>query len=160
MGDVTVAMNVFMRDESGRFAERIDRAGEEMMAKLAEVGADTAIELAPEGEKRDPRTTKLKDSITHSHTATSAHWEVNARHANIIEKGSDVRPQMAGGTWDETRKKWVAPPAFFWAKEGRFWNPGGNTIDHPPTPAQPYMQPSFEVVMELWQDYAIRYYPQ
>lgn len=148
MGDVTLAMSVFMRDDSGRFAERIDRAGEELMERLSDVGADISRELAPVGQKPDPRTKKLKDSITSSHTATSAKWQVTARHANIIEEGSDVRPQIPGRV------------NFYWEAEGRRWVPGDNIIDHPPTAAQPYMHPAWETVMETWDDYAREYYPQ
>lgn len=148
MEDVTVQVGVSIEDFSNEFVALCERAGEDMLRDMAEDGAALSRAYAPTGVKADPRTRALKDSITSSSDHDSAHWEATARHALIIEEGTSVWPQIPGNV------------KFFWEREGRDWIPGKNTINHPPTQAQPYLKPALEDIMSKWEGYALRHYPK
>lgn len=136
-----------MDEQVARFVSDCEHSGEQMMERLSEIGADLSRTYAPAGKKDDPRTRHLKDSITASHTATTAHWEAKARHSVVIEEGGEE--SLISGRVN-----------FFWEKEGRDWVPGDNIIHHPPTLAKPYLRPAYNDVMQLWQEVARIYYPQ
>lgn len=147
MGDVTIAVGVSLGDFSNEFVALLEQAGEGMLRDMAEDGAALSRAYAPIGTKADPRTRHLKDSITSSSDSESASWEATARHALITEEGGG--PSEISGRVN-----------FFWEKEGRRWVPGPNIIHHPATDAQPYLKPALDDIMEKWEDYAKRHYPQ
>jgi hypothetical protein len=118
-----------------------------MMRDMAEDGAAVVAHARAEGHQGRPAHPALRRRYHGgSSTATSAHWEANARHALAQEKGG--RPHEQTG--------WVN---FFWEKEGRDWEPGPNRIHHPGNPAHPYLRPAYEIIMGRWMEYARRYYP-
>lgn len=147
MGDIAVSNKVIARDEFGRFIAECRMAGELTMRDLAEKGAELSRVMAPKGHKPDPRTPRIVDSIRSSYTATTAHWEADARHALYQEKGAP--PHAIPGD-----------VSFFWEKMGRMWRPGHNIIAHPGNPAHPYLRPAYEIIMATWMSYAKRYFPQ
>jgi hypothetical protein len=147
MGDIAVSNKVIARDEFGRFIAACKVAGSETMRDIANKGADLSRQFAPKGHKPDPRTPRIVDSITSYSTATTAHWEADARHAIAQEQGAPPH-EIPGDV------------SFFWEKMGRMWNPGKNTIHHPGNPAHPYLRPAYQIMMATWMDYAKRYYPQ
>jgi hypothetical protein len=147
MGDIAVSNKVIARDEFGRFISECKIAGENTMRDIAEKGADLSRQLAPKGHKPDPRTRRLVEAITSSYTATTAHWEADARHAIAQEQGAGPH-EISGNV------------SFFWEKMGRMWRPGKNMIQHPGNRAQPYLRPAYQIMMATWMDYARRYYPQ
>lgn len=146
MGEIAVSNRVVARNSIGRFLAECELAGEMMMRDMSEDGAALSRSLAPKGAKRDPRTPHLRDAITASSSATSAHWEADARHALAQEKGGAAHRQSGYAR-------------FFWEREGREWEPGSNQINHPGNPAHPYLRPAYEIIMGRWMEYARRYYP-
>jgi len=146
MGDIAVSNKVIARNGFGRFIAECKLAGAETMKDIAEKGADLSRQFAPKGHKPDPRTPRIVDSIRSSSTATTAHWEADARHALYQEKGAGPH-EITGAV------------SFFWEKMGRMWRPGSNMIQHPGNPAHPYLRPAYLIMMSTWMDYAKRYYP-
>lgn len=146
-GELAVSNRVIMRDNFGRFRRECELAMGETIKQAVEDGAQLSRDLAPVGHKRDPRTTKLKDSITAVVVSrTQGYWQASARHALAQELGA--APHEIPGEVH-----------FFWEREGRWWEPGTNTINHPGNAAQPYLRPAYQAIMNRIMSIAKRYYP-
>lgn len=145
--EVAVSNRVIARNSIGQFASECSDAAERTVRESIEKGAELSRAMAPVGTKADPRTTKLKDSISSQMLSrTSGEWKATARHALPIE--------LSAGPHDITG--WVS---FFWEKMGRDWSPGPNTIHHPGNAAQPYLRPAYQIVMGRIMAVARREYP-
>lgn len=147
MAGVAVSGRVIARNNIGQFVRECEMAAQRTVEEAVERGANLSRAMAPIGPKPDPRTGKLKDSISSKmYGRTAGEWSCSARHALAIEKGA-VRHDITG---------WVN---FFWENEGRAWEPGPNTIDHPGNAAQPYLHPAYKIIMQQIMDIADRKYP-
>ncbi len=147
MSGVAVSNRVIARNDIGRFRAACSDAAEKTVEEAIERGAKLSRQMAPRGTKRDPRTTKLKNSIEpRMLSRTQGEWKATARHALAIEKGA-VPHQITG---------WVN---FFWENEERNWVPGKNLINHPGNAAQPYLRPAYIVVMKQLMQIARTKYP-
>lgn len=142
-----ISSRVQMRNGTGRFAAQCSEAAARTVAKAIEEGADLSRDMAPIGGKADARTIPLKDSIeSHQTGRTSGYWVATARHALPTEYGAGPH-QLPGNV------------SFFWEEQGRMWEPGDNQINHPGSPAQPYLRPAYRIVMRNIMRWAKRYYP-
>lgn len=147
MSGVAVSNRVIARNDIGQFRRACSDAAEKTVEEAIERGAKMSRQMAPSGTKRDPRTTKLKNSIEpHMLSRTQGEWRATARHALAIENGA-VPHAITG---------WVN---FFWAREGRDWVPGSNLINHPGNGAQPYLRPAYRIVMQQIMQIARSKYP-
>lgn len=147
MAGIAVSSHVIARNEMGRFIEDCKLAARQTVEDLVNEGADLSRALAPSGHKVDPRTTKLKASISSTMVSrTHGYWYAEARHAMAQEFGAGPHP-IPGNV------------SFLWEREGRWWIPGTNTINHPGNPAQPYLRPAYQAVAPRAIAVANRYYP-
>lgn len=151
---------VHVRDEFGRFIADIERAATESVKAAIEEGADLSRSLAPSRRRRDPRTVKLKNSIsTQMLSRTSGRWLSDARHTLPIELGAAPH--------DIT-----ADVSFYWTKAGRMWfpygspevwdatgGPGNEIIKHPGNTAQPFLRPAYKVISAKLLSIMSRFYP-
>lgn len=150
---VAVSNRVAARSELGRFARACDDAATETVREAIKQGARMSKHLAPTGQKHDPRTIPLKDSIEPKMlSSTSGVWSASARHALPIEFGA--APHVIPGN-----------PflQFFWDNAGRWWKPGlygpQDIVNHPGNAPQPYLRPAYEVVMGRVMQIAKSKYP-
>ena len=145
--EFTVKATANYRDEAGRFAKLADEATARAVREVIEEGANISRQLAPSGKKPDPRTIKLKNSITHRMlSSTKGEWSSTARHALFIEKGTAPHPipaEHAYFFWE--RKKRMFYPynsPGVWAELG---NAGTKTISHPGNAPFTYMGTAYLV---------------
>ncbi len=145
--NVAVSNRVIARNNFGQFIRDCEQAAEKTVKESIDRGAKLSRDLAPAGNKTDSRTPKLKDSIKPEMLSrTSGVWKCTARHALPVETGS-VPHEITGDV------------LFFWEREGRWWNPGDNIINHPGNAAQPYLRPAYDIVSREMMNIARRNYP-
>ncbi len=144
---IACSNRVISRNGFGRFIAECDAAATATVKQSIEEGADLSRTMAPVGHKIDPRTVKLKDSIsTKMLSSTSGVWTSTARHSLAIEKGASSHT-IPGEV------------SFFWEKHWRMWEPGPNEIHHPGNAAQPFLRPAYEVISHRIMAIARRNYP-
>lgn len=147
MSGIAVSNRVVARNSIGQFIRDCDQAAEATAKELVDRGAELSRKMAPSGHKRDSRTGKLKNSIhTRMLSRTSGEWYAEARHALAIERGA--APHEISGQ-----------VTFFWDNQGRWWNPGSNTINHPGNAPQPYLLPAYQIVAREAMQVAKKHYP-
>src|SRR4051794_14622005 len=108
---VAMTNEVRFRSHLGRFAALMEEGAYKTMEDAKDDGVRVAKSLAPTSWEYDPRTVKLKQSITGTATAGKAVWGSGARHALPQEYGSVPHLQTGRVT-------------FWWENEGRMWEPG------------------------------------
>jgi hypothetical protein len=140
-----MAPKVHARNRFGQFMSHLDMAAGHTMEDVANEGVALAMALAPEGHKPDKRTRPISASFVKEVTRTTAQWGNTARHTLPQETGSKRHP-ISGQV------------RFFWEKEGRWWNPSSNIIDHPGNPPHPFLVPSYREVMRRFMSIARRHY--
>ncbi len=155
---IAVSARVYARNSLGRFIAECDAAGTKTAQSLAEKGETAAKNFAPVGHKPDPRTIPLRESIGHAMIgAKTGVIYATARHALVTEFGG--APHVISGS-----------PAlkFYWENAGRWWVPGSefygipglvDVVNHPGSPAQPYLRPAYRLIMGMAIETADRYYP-
>lgn len=155
---IAVSTRVYARNSLGRFISECEAAATGTVESLIENGADLARDFAPVGHKPDPRTIPLRESIGHALTSrTSGVVYATARHALVTEFGG--APHTIPGN-----------PAlsFYWENMGRWWVPASefyntpglaDVVNHPGSPAQPYLRPAYRAMMGMALPTADRHYP-
>lgn len=147
MGDVAASTNVHLRNDFGRFISDCETAAGETIKAAVTEGADLSRDMAPVGHKDDPRTIPLAQSIEPVIVSrTSGFWQATARHALPVEFGAGPH-DISGNV------------KFYWEEEGRWWEPGDNTIHHPGNRAQPYLRPAYEIIKQRLPAIMRRFYP-
>ena len=131
MGSLEVGTNViYGRQDRGRFLGRIHDGARRGLKESADEGARIARLLATK------KTGRMAGTITSGSGTSGAYWSVGTSYWATQEFGT--RPHDITG--------WVR---FYWAREGRSWTPGPNTIHHPGNRAVHFMRDSFEQVRPM-----------
>lgn len=146
---IAASNRVIARNGIGQFTAECAAAARDTIDDAVTQGAQISRHIAPKGNKPDPRTSKLGDSIEpRVLSRTSGQWVATARHALPQELGASAH--TISGNPDL---------AFFWEKEGRMFLPastlfGGQfgfpavtTVSHPGNAPQPYLRPAYEAIM-------------
>jgi hypothetical protein len=135
MGEIAVSNEVLLRDGFGRFIRECEDAGKQTIQDAVDKGYALSMQMAPESGQADPRSVSIKGGMWKEASGTRGRWGTLARHGMAVELGTRRHPQTGN-------------VSFFWAKEGREWEPGDNMIDHPATRAQPFLKPAYRAVMK------------
>ena len=150
---VAVSTRVAFRNSMGQYRAECSNAARKTIAQSIMEGAELSRGFAPVGDKPDPRTVKLKDSIVAVQTSrTQGFWQSSARHALPQEFGAADHPIPAGPA-----------TTFWWDREGRYWDPAPEgspqQIDHPGNAPQPYLKPAYEIIRRRMMRIAKQHYP-
>lgn len=157
-GTLVISPRLILRNDLGRFISEVEAGSQRLTSKLVERGAQLSRALAPVGHKHDRRTIPLRDSIGHEmHGRTAGSWFATARHAMAQEKGG--RSHIITGDphlsfyWEAAGRRWIPADEFY-------HQPGlVDVVNHPGNPAQPYLRPSYEIVMREAMGIAEAVYP-
>ena len=152
MAAVKAEVHVAARNGLGQFIKECEVAGGLTVQDMVDMGAAESRRQAPVGHKHDRRSIPLRESIHSEMTGrTSGRWVATARHAMFVEKGTGPHEIVSSHF------------SFFWENAGRMWIPGlfqtPDIINHPGTPAEPYLEPAYHKVMARWRALARRHYP-
>jgi hypothetical protein len=153
MAGIGISNHVVLRDSFGRFKAAVGNAAADSIDEAIDLGERLSFERAPVGEKTDLRSVPLRSAFFKERTSrTQGYWGNAARHALFVEYGTVSHP-IYGHPFLR----------FYWDNAGRNWVPGlfgtPDVVNHPGTPAEPYLRPAYDIVKSRLLDIMKRHYP-
>lgn len=127
----TISTRFIVRDDMGRFKADCLAAATAVVRDCLDAGVAAARVAAPE------RTGLLRGSfVDEILSRTSGHFLNTADYALYQDQGAGPHPLPGNVT-------------FWWENEGRFWEPGDNTISHPGNPATHFMDAGYDAMKRV-----------
>lgn len=152
MGTLVVSRQLTVRDRSGAFIADCAGAASKSIAEAIQQGAAISRSMAP------VKTGTLAGSIAPVQLSrTTGVWGTDIFYAMYQEKGAGPHeiPSRVSFYWERMGRQWMWPETYL-IKTGF---PGADPINHPGNPAQPFLEPAYDMMKHKLVRIMAKYYP-